>query len=216
MAETVAIYSNGGKCEPVPDTVTLPSHGRNNLVVVVHNACPSMPRERTLPNALSDALGRDYRTLISIEAPGGVQRYTLETEDHESQGIVAGPRDDGAHERSAGSGLFAAFRLRFKHVLTGSDWRSSMSTLRTSFSSMRRRFGPPCGDDVPGNRAHRGVRVADRASSRHLKLTPAGETVLRLAGEAAVTAHRQGAYVDQRMVIKITFLNSTFPEHHIC
>ncbi len=122
VARKVAISADGGRCEPVPDTVTPPSPDRANVVVVVvHYACPGTLREITLHDDFFDTLGRDYHTLISVEAPWGVQRYTLEADDREMRVIVAPPAEGGAPERLAGSGLLAFFRLGLEHILTGFD-----------------------------------------------------------------------------------------------
>lgn len=121
VARKVTIAAGEGKCEPVPATVTPPSPDHANIVVIVHYACPGTPRELTLHDDLSDALGRDYHTLTSIEGPGGTQQYALEASQRAARIVIATPADGEASERSGGSGLFAFFRLGFQHILTGFD-----------------------------------------------------------------------------------------------
>lgn len=121
VARKVAIFADGGRCEPVPYTVTPPSPDHANVVVIVDYACPGTPRELTLRDDLSDALGRDYHALTRIEAPGGVQQYVLEPDRREARVVVAAPADGQAPERSAGSGFLAFFRRGIEHILTGFD-----------------------------------------------------------------------------------------------
>ena len=121
VARNVTIVMDGGKCEPVPGLVTPPSPDRANVVVVVHYACRGTPRELILRDDLSDALGRDYHTLTSIEALVGTQQYVLESNQREAWAIVAAPAPGGAPEHSAGSGLLALFRSGIEHILTGYD-----------------------------------------------------------------------------------------------
>ena len=121
VARKVTIFADGGRCEPVPGTVTPPSPDRANVVVVVDYACPGTLRELMLRDDLSDALGRDYHTLISIEALGAMQQYVLEPNQREARAVVAAPAEGSAPEHSAGSGPLAFFRLGFEHILTGVD-----------------------------------------------------------------------------------------------
>jgi hypothetical protein len=121
VARNVAISADGVRCEPVPGTVTPPSPDRANAVVIVDYACPGTPRELSLRDNLSDALGRDYHTLVRVEALGSVQQYTLEPDRREARVAVAAPAGGGAPEVSAGSGVFAFFRLGVEHILTGVD-----------------------------------------------------------------------------------------------
>ena len=121
VARKVAISADGVRCEPVPGTVTPPSPDRANVVVTVDYACPGAPRELALRDDLSDALGRDYHTIVRIEALGSVQQYTLEPDQREARVAVAAPTGGGAPEVSAGSGVFAFFRLGVEHILTGVD-----------------------------------------------------------------------------------------------
>jgi len=121
VARKVAISADGERCEPVPGTVTPPSPDRANAVVTVDYACPSTPRELALRDDLSDALGSDYHTIVRVEALGSVQQYTLEPERREARVAVAAPTGGGAPEVSAGSGVFAFFRLGVEHILTGVD-----------------------------------------------------------------------------------------------
>ena len=121
VARKVAISADGVRCEPVPGTVTPPSADRANAVVTVDYACPGAPRELALRDDLSDALGRDYHTIVRVEALGSVQQYTLEAEQREARVAVAAPTGGGASEGSAGSGVFAFFRLGVEHILSGVD-----------------------------------------------------------------------------------------------
>lgn len=117
----VAISADGVRCEPVPGTVTPPSTDRANAVVTVDYACPGTPRELAVRDDMSDALGRDYHTLVRVEALGSVQQYTLEPDQREVRVAVAAPGGGGTPEVSAGSGIFAFFRLGVEHILTGVD-----------------------------------------------------------------------------------------------
>ena len=123
VARKVAISADGVRCEPVPGTVTPPSPDRANAVVTVDYACPGTPRELALRDDLSDTLGRDYHTLVRVEALGSVQQYTLEPDRREARVAVAAPGggEGGAPKVSAGSGVFAFFRLGVEHILTGGD-----------------------------------------------------------------------------------------------
>ena len=121
VARKVTISADGVRCEPVPGTVTPPSPDRANAVVIVDYACPGTPRELVLRDDLFDALGRDYHTLVRVEAMGSVQQYTLEPEQREARVAVAAPTGSGTPEVSAGSGIFAFFRLGVEHILTGVD-----------------------------------------------------------------------------------------------
>jgi hypothetical protein len=105
----------------VPGTVTPPTPDRANAVVTVDYACPGTPRELVLRDDLSDALGSDYHTLVRVEALGSVQQYTLEPDRREARVAVATPTGGGAPEVTAGSGVFAFFRLGIEHILTGVD-----------------------------------------------------------------------------------------------
>ena len=121
VARKVAISADGVRCEPVPGTVTPPTPDRANAVVTVDYACPGTPRELVLRDDLSDALGSDYHTLVRVEALGSVQQYTLEPDRREARVAVATPTGGGAPEVTAGSGVFAFFRLGIEHILTGVD-----------------------------------------------------------------------------------------------
>ena len=121
VARKVAISADGVRCEPVPGMVTPPSLDRANAVVTVDYACPGAPRDLALRDDLSDALGSDYHTIVRVEALGSVQQYTLEPERREARVAVAAPTGGGAPEVSAGSGVFAFFRLGVEHILTGVD-----------------------------------------------------------------------------------------------
>lgn len=121
VARKVAISADGVRCEPVPGIVTPPSADRANAVVTVDYACPDAPRELALRDDLSDALGRDYQTIVRVEALGSAQQYTLEADRREARVGVAAPTGGRAPEGSAGSGVFAFFRLGVEHILTGFD-----------------------------------------------------------------------------------------------
>src|SRR4029450_1329528 len=110
VSRQVAISVAGGRGEPVPGTVTPPSPDRANAVVTVDYACPGAPRELALRDDLSDALGRDYHTIVRIEALGSVQQYTLEPDRREARVAVAAQTGGGAPEGTAGRGGFAVFR----------------------------------------------------------------------------------------------------------
>ncbi|UWU71933.1 HupE/UreJ family protein [Bradyrhizobium sp. NC92] len=121
VARKVSISANGVKCEPVPGTVTPPTPDRANAVVIVDYACPGPPHELLLRDDLSDALGNDYHTLVRVEALGSVQQYTLERDRREARLAVAASSGSPAPEVTAGSGVFAFFRLGIEHILTGVD-----------------------------------------------------------------------------------------------
>src|SRR6478735_8518990 len=121
VARKVAISADGVRCEPVPGTVTPPTPDRANAVVTVDYACPGTLRELVLRDDLSDALGSDYHTLVRVETLGSVQQYTLESDRREARVAVATPTGGGAPEVTAGSGVFAFFRLGIQHILTGVD-----------------------------------------------------------------------------------------------
>ncbi|TFV74601.1 HupE/UreJ family protein [Bradyrhizobium frederickii] len=121
VARKVGISANGMRCEPVPGTVTPPTPDRANAIVIIDYACSGTPRELVLRDDLSDVLGNDYHTLVRVEALGSVQQYTLERDRREARLAVAAPSGGPAPEVTAGSGVFAFFRLGIEHILTGVD-----------------------------------------------------------------------------------------------
>jgi len=101
VARKVAISADGVRCEPVPGMVTPPSPDRANAVVTVDYACRGTPRELALRDDLSDALGRDYHTIVRVEALGSVQQYTLESDRREARvGVRGSARPGTARPRS--------------------------------------------------------------------------------------------------------------------
>ena len=101
VAQKVAIFADGNKCEPVPFAVTPPSPDRASIVIVVDYACPDKPRELRMRDNLSDALGPDYHTLANIEAAGGARQFVLEPDQREARVAVAASAD----RAPAGGGL---------------------------------------------------------------------------------------------------------------
>jgi hydrogenase/urease accessory protein HupE len=126
VAQKVAIFADGGKCEPVPFAVSPPSPDRASVVIVVDYACPDKPHELRMRDNLSDALGPDYHTLANIEAAGGARQFVLEPDQREARVAVAAsapraPVKGGSSEHSAASSIVAFFRLGIEHILTGFD-----------------------------------------------------------------------------------------------
>ena len=126
VAQKVAIFADGSKCEPVPFAVTPPTSDRASVVIVVDYACPDKPRELTMRDNLSDALGPDYHTLANIEAAGGARQFILEPDQREARVAIAASTDraparGGFSGHSAASSIIAFFRLGIEHILTGFD-----------------------------------------------------------------------------------------------
>ena len=126
LAQKLAIFADGRKCEPVPFAVTPPSPDRASVVIVVDYVCPETPNELTIRDDLSDSLGADYHTLANIGAVSNARQFVLEPDQREARVAVAAssnraPAEGNSSEHSATSSILAFFRLGIKHILTGFD-----------------------------------------------------------------------------------------------